>query len=110
MGFKNYINSHRTYKSSLNNDVSSFYTDEDSQMHVKFTSENECTHPLISHASSSSTSTEEHNISQDLMSLVGKAIDEWAKLYHMENLPRKIVFQQALTILNAMDELFFDKN
>lgn len=110
MGFKNYINSHRTYKSSLNKDVSSFYTDGDPQKHVKFTPETECTHPLIFHASSSSTSTEKRNISQDLMSLVGKAIDEWARLYHMENLPQKIVFQQALTILNAMDELFFDEN
>ena len=108
MGFKNYINSHCTYKSSVKNKVSSFYTDEDSPKHVKFISETECTHPLISHASSS-TGTEERNISQDLMSLVGKAIDEWAKLYHMENLPQKIVFQQALTILNAIDELFFDK-
>jgi len=46
-------------------------------------------------------------MTQDLMRLVGSAIDEWARLYGMENLPKKIIFQQALTILNAMNKLFF---
>lgn len=44
---------------------------------------------------------------QDLMRLVGQAIDEWANLYGMNNLPKKIIFQQALAILNAMNKLFF---
>lgn len=43
----------------------------------------------------------------DLMRLVGAAIDEWANLYGMNNLPKKIIFQQALTILNAMNTLLF---
>ena len=46
-------------------------------------------------------------MTQDLMRLVGSAIEEWARLYGMENLPKKIIFQQALTILNSMNKLFF---
>ena len=33
--------------------------------------------------------------------------DEWANLYGMNNLPKKIIFQQTLTILNAMNTLLF---
>ena len=50
---------------------------------------------------------ESDKMAQDLMRLVGAAIDEWAELYGMKNLPKKIIFQQALTILNAMDILLF---
>ena len=46
-------------------------------------------------------------MTQDLMRLVGSAIEEWARLYGMENLTKKIIFQQALTILNSMNKLFF---
>lgn len=46
-------------------------------------------------------------MAQDLMRLVGSAIEEWAKIYEMDKLPKKIVFQQALTILNAMNKLFY---
>ena len=52
-------------------------------------------------------STASDKITQDLMRLVGAAIDEWANLYGMNNLPKKIIFQQALTILNAMNTLLF---
>lgn len=48
---------------------------------------------------------ESDKMTQDLMRLVGAAIDEWAELYGMKNLPKKIIFQQALTILNAMNTL-----
>ena len=51
--------------------------------------------------------TSDDKMAQDLMRLVGSAIDEWANLYGMNNLPKKIIFQQALAILNAMDTLFF---
>ena len=47
---------------------------------------------------------ESDKMAQDLMRLVGA---EWAELYGMKNLPKKIIFQQALTILNAMDILLF---
>lgn len=50
---------------------------------------------------------ESDKMTQDLMILVGAAIDEWANLYGMNNLPKKIIFQQALTILNAMNTLLF---
>lgn len=50
---------------------------------------------------------ESDKMTQDLMRLVGAAIDEWAELYGMKNLPKKIIFQQALTILNAMNTLLF---
>ncbi len=49
----------------------------------------------------------EEGMTQDLMRLVGNAIEEWAKIYQMDNLPKKIIFQQALTILNAMNKLFY---
>ena len=50
---------------------------------------------------------ESDKMTQDLMRLVGAAIDEWANLYGMNNLPKKIIFQQALTILNAMNTFLF---
>lgn len=46
------------------------------------------------------------DMTQDLMRLIGSAIEEWAKMYHLENLPKEIVFQQALAALNAMNKLF----
>ena len=54
-----------------------------------------------------SNETMQDQMTQDLMRLVGSAIEEWARLYGMENLPKKIIFQQALTILNSMNKLFF---
>lgn len=52
-------------------------------------------------------SVSDDKMAQDLMRLVGDAIDKWANLYGMNNLPKKIIFQQALTILNAMNTLLF---
>lgn len=49
----------------------------------------------------------DNKMAQDLMRLVSDAIDEWANLYEMNNLPKKIIFQQALTILNAVNALLF---
>lgn len=49
----------------------------------------------------------EDNMVRDLMVLVGKAIDEWALTYGMENLPKSIVFKQAVGILNSLDNTFF---
>lgn len=54
-----------------------------------------------------SNETMQDQMTQDLMRLVGSAIEEWARLYGMENLPKKIIFQQALTILNSMNKLLF---
>lgn len=49
------------------------------------------------------------DMAKDLMVLIGKAIDEWAVHYHMENLPKHILFEQALAIMSSisktMDEL-----
>ena len=42
-----------------------------------------------------------------LMQLISQALDQWAVEYKMENLPKKIVFQQALSIMTAMDEIYF---
>ena len=61
----------------------------------------------ISHTQAEMIPTSDDKMAQDLMRLVGSAIDEWANLYGMNNLPKKIIFQQALAILNAMDTLFF---
>lgn len=44
---------------------------------------------------------ENDDIAKDLMILIGNAIDEWAHRYEMEQLPRKIILGQALSIINA---------
>jgi hypothetical protein len=62
---------------------------------------------IISDTKTEKLQVENSDMAQDLMRLVGGAIDEWAKLYGMDNLPKKIIFQQALTILNAMNKLLF---
>ncbi|MBP3702128.1 MAG: hypothetical protein J6I64_09570 [Lachnospiraceae bacterium] len=48
------------------------------------------------------------NSVRDSMHLVSQAIDTWARLYNMENLSKKVVFQQALSIMAAMNELLFE--
>lgn len=46
------------------------------------------------------------DMTQDLMRLIGTAIEDWSKIYNLENLPKKIVFQQALSAMNAMNKIF----
>lgn len=46
------------------------------------------------------------DMARNLMVLVGKAIDEWAFNYGMNNLPRHIVFKQALSIMNTWKDIF----
>lgn len=41
-----------------------------------------------------------------LMTLIGNAIEEWAKEYHMESMPKSIIFSQALDAMRAMEPLF----
>jgi hypothetical protein len=41
------------------------------------------------------------DMTNDLIHLMVQAIDQWAVRYHMENLPKDVVFEQALTIMNA---------
>ena len=38
-----------------------------------------------------------------LMELIGYAIDEWAVEYHLENMPKRIIFEQALDAMYAME-------
>mgnify|MGYP004731919263 CR=1 FL=1 len=38
-----------------------------------------------------------------LMELIGYAIEEWAVEYHLENLPKKILFEQALDAMRAIE-------
>lgn len=45
------------------------------------------------------------DMTQDLMRLIGSAIEQWSNMYHLENLPKKIVFQQALSAMNAMNKI-----
>lgn len=45
------------------------------------------------------------DMTQDLMRLIGTAIEDWSKMYNLENLPKKIVFQQALSAMNAMNKI-----
>lgn len=45
------------------------------------------------------------NQADDLMRLIGMAIDLWISRYHMEHIPRKLIFQQALSMMNAMNSM-----
>ena len=47
---------------------------------------------------------------RDLMILVGKAIDYWAKMYSLEDLPKHILFKQALGIMNAWNNIYKPKD
>lgn len=38
-----------------------------------------------------------------LIELVGQAIDKWASEYHLENIPKNIVYEQALDTLRIME-------
>lgn len=38
-----------------------------------------------------------------LMELIGCAIEEWAIEYHLEKLPKKILFEQALDAMRAIE-------
>ena len=38
-----------------------------------------------------------------LIELVGNAIDKWASEYHLENIPKNIVYEQALDALRIME-------
>lgn len=40
-----------------------------------------------------------------LMELIGCAIEDWAKEYHLENLPKKIIFEQALDAMRAIEQV-----
>lgn len=51
----------------------------------------------------------DNDIAKDLMYMVGISIEEWAKKYNMENMPKKIVFQQALSIMNSIGKIWFDE-
>lgn len=50
------------------------------------------------------------DMAQDLMRLIGTAIEDWSNMYNLENLPKKIVFQQALSAMNAMNKIFESTN
>lgn len=38
-----------------------------------------------------------------LMELIGSAIEVWATEYQLENLPKKIIFEQALDAMRAIE-------
>lgn len=42
------------------------------------------------------------DMTKDLMVLIGDAISVWAKKYGLEKMPTKVVFEQALAIMNAI--------
>jgi len=49
---------------------------------------------------------EDRDVTDDLVRRVLTAIDEWARINGLNALPRRIIFQQALSILNAVDRNF----
>ena len=48
-----------------------------------------------------STEVEDEDMAKDLAYLVGEAISVWAKKYQLENMPRKIILEQAISILST---------
>lgn len=42
-------------------------------------------------------------LAEDLMRRVGTAIEDWATANDLRSVPRHIIFEQAMSILNAMD-------
>ncbi|WP_433377087.1 hypothetical protein ACQPZX_09080 [Actinoplanes sp. CA-142083] len=44
----------------------------------------------------------DEDLAGDLMRRVGTAIDDWSAAHGLDGLPRKVVFQQALSYLNAL--------
>jgi hypothetical protein len=45
------------------------------------------------------------DMTRDLMRRIGQAIDAWAQTYGLSNMPKDIVFEQALMALNEMHRL-----
>jgi hypothetical protein len=41
---------------------------------------------------------------QDLMQLIGQAIDIWSQRWGLEKLPSKVIFEQALSAMNALSK------
>lgn len=46
-----------------------------------------------------------NNMTQDLMTLLMQAIDLWAEKYNLLNLPKDIVFEQALSAMLEIDRI-----
>lgn len=47
---------------------------------------------------------EAKQMSEDLMRCMGEAIDKWSALYGLESMPKNMVFNKVLTIMNAWDK------
>lgn len=58
--------------------------------------------------SQNNTAFDYDDSAKDLMYMVGTSIEEWAKKYGMENLPKKVIFHQALSIMNSIEKIWFD--
>ncbi len=57
------------------------------------------THPNVDQAKA----PRDDDITNDLIRRVMAAIDDWARANRMNSLPKHIIFEQALSILNAID-------
>ncbi len=42
-------------------------------------------------------------MSKDLMVYIGDAITQWSRQYHMDKMPKHLIFKKALTLMNAWD-------
>ena len=47
----------------------------------------------------------EDAMARDLMALIQQAIELWAQKYGLENMPKDMVFRQAMVIMRRMDDL-----
>lgn len=51
-----------------------------------------------------------NNMTQDLMALIMQAIDLWAEKYNLSNLPKDIIFEQALSAMLEIDKINKQRN
>lgn len=51
-----------------------------------------------------------NNMANDLMILISEALDKWVELYELDNIPKRMVFQQALSIMNSLNNVYEDSN
>lgn len=49
------------------------------------------------------TAIQSDNKMARLMELIGHAMEEWAVEYNLENMPKKIIFEQALDAMRAIE-------
>ncbi|WP_419035257.1 hypothetical protein [Dysosmobacter sp.] len=48
---------------------------------------------------------QDSEMARDLLTFIAGGIEAWAQKYHLENMPKDIVFSQAMVILRRTEEM-----